>query len=90
MAKEEVLEFEGVVMEVLPEARFRVKLVNDHLIIAYTAGRMKKSRIRTIAGDRVTVEVSPYDLDKGRLIYRHADTTARPSGGRPRPFVRRR
>lgn len=90
MAKEEVLEFEGVVMEVLPEARFRVKLVNDHLIIAYTAGRMKKSRIRTIAGDRVTVEVSPYDLDKGRLVYRHADTSVRPAGGRPRPFVRRR
>lgn len=89
MAKEEVLEFDGVVTEVLPEARFRVRLGNDHVIIAYTAGRMKKSRIRTIAGDRVTVEISPYDLDKGRLVFRHSDATARPAG-RPRPFVKRR
>lgn len=90
MPKEELLEFEGVITEVLPEARFRVKLSNDHEIIAYTAGRMKKSRIRTIAGDRVTVEVSPYDLAKGRLIYRHMD--ARPQQGqRPRrPFIKRR
>ncbi len=71
MAKEEPLEFEGVVTDVLPDARFRVKLENGHEIIAYTAGRMKKHRIRTLAGDRVTVEMTPYDLDKGRVVYRH-------------------
>ena len=59
MAKEEPLEFEGVVTDVLPDARFRVKLENGHEIVAYTAGRMKKHRIRTLAGDRVTVEMTP-------------------------------
>lgn len=73
MAKEELLEFEGLVTDVLPDARFLVKLENGHEIIAYTAGRMKKFRIRTLVGDRVTVEMTPYDLDKGRLIYRHKD-----------------
>ncbi len=76
MAKEELLEFEGIITEALPEGRFRVRLVNDHEIIAYTAGRMKKNRIRTLVGDRVSVEVSPYDLNKGRLIFRHKDTAA--------------
>ena len=71
MAKEEPLEFEGVVTDVLPDARFRVKLENGHEIIAYTAGRMKKHHIRTLAGDRVTVEMTPYDLDRGRVVYRH-------------------
>ena len=78
MAKEELLEFEGVVTDVLPEARYRVKLTNDHEIIAYTAGRMKKNRIRTLVGDRVTVEISPYDLGKGRLVFRHKDESAAP------------
>ena len=59
MAKEELLEFEGVVTDVLPDSRFRVKLDNDHEIIAYTSGRMKKNRIRTLAGDRVTIEMTP-------------------------------
>ena len=91
MAKEELLEFEGVVTDVLPEARYRVKLSNDHEIIAYTAGRMKKNRIRTLVGDRVTVEVTPYDLDKGRLIFRHKDTRERPpTTGAPRHFTKRR
>jgi translation initiation factor IF-1 len=90
MPKEELLEFEGVILEVLPEARYRVRLANDHEIIAYTAGRMKKSRIRTIAGDRVTVEVSPYDLDKGRLIYRHMDARPQQSKQTRRPFIKRR
>ena len=71
MAKEEPLEFDGVVMDVLPDARFRVKLDNDHEIIAYTAGRMKKFRIRTLVGDRVTIEMTPYDLTKGRITYRY-------------------
>ena len=78
MSKEEVLEFEGVVTEVLPDSRFRVKLENDHEIIAYTAGKMKKFRIRTIAGDRVTVEMTPYDLDKGRITFRHKDAKCAP------------
>jgi translation initiation factor IF-1 len=89
MAKEELLQFEGVVTEVLPEGRYRVRLANDHVIMAYTAGRMKKNRIRTLAGDRVTVEISPYDLDKGRLVFRHLDTP-RPTGQRPQYQQRRR
>lgn len=82
MAKEEALEFEGTVLEVLPDAKFRVKLENDHVVVAYTAGKMKKNRIKTLAGDRVTIEMSPYDLEKGRLIFRHKDE--RPAGGAPR------
>jgi translation initiation factor IF-1 len=74
--KEELLEFEGLVIEILPDARYRVQLDNGHLLIAYTAGRMKKNRIKTLAGDRVTVEVSPYDLEKGRLIFRHKSERA--------------
>ena len=82
MAKEEMIPFEGVVLEVLPDARFRVQLESGHIIIAYTAGKMKKNRIKTLAGDRVTVEMSPYDLEKGRLIFRHKDSGAS-SGPRP-------
>ena len=70
MAKEEVLEFPGTVVELLPNATFRVKLENDHEIIAHTAGRMRKNRIRVLAGDKVTVEMTPYDLTKGRITYR--------------------
>ena len=70
MAKEEVLEFPGEVVELLPNATFRVKLENDHEIIAHTAGRMRKNRIRVLAGDKVTVEMTPYDLTKGRITYR--------------------
>jgi translation initiation factor IF-1 len=79
MAKEEMLEFEGVVDEVLPDARCRVKLDNGHMVIAYTSGRMKKNRIRILAGDRVTVEMTPYDLTKGRINFRHKDV--RPGQG---------
>ncbi|EEQ94923.1 translation initiation factor IF-1 [Brucella intermedia LMG 3301] len=70
MAKEEVLEFPGVVTELLPNAMFRVKLENEHEIIAHTAGRMRKNRIRVLAGDKVLVEMTPYDLTKGRITYR--------------------
>ena len=89
MAKEEVVEFEGVVNEVLPNTMFRVQLQNDHQIIAYTSGKMRKHRIRIIAGDRVTVEMSPYDLTKGRISFRHKDekVVAAPI---PRPQFRRR
>ena len=82
VTKEELLEFEGLVLEILPDARYRVQLDNGHALIAYTAGRMKKNRIKTLAGDRVTVEVSPYDLDKGRMIFRHKDERAG-TGSRP-------
>ena len=78
MAKEEVLEFEGVVAEVLPDARCRVQLENGHEVIAYTSGRMKKNRIRILAGDRVSLELSPYDLSKGRITFRHLDRAGPP------------
>ncbi len=70
MAKEELLEFPGVVTELLPNATFRVKLENEHEIIAHTAGRMRKNRIRVLAGDKVLVEMTPYDLARGRITYR--------------------
>ncbi len=79
MAKEEMLEFEGVVDEVLPDARCRLKLDNVHEFIYNTSGRMKKNRIRILAGDRVTVEMTPYDLTKGRINFRHKD--GRPPAG---------
>ena len=71
MAKDELMEFQGTVKELLPNAMFRVLLDNDHEIIAYTAGKMRKFRIRVLAGDRVTVEMTPYDLTKGRITFRH-------------------
>jgi translation initiation factor IF-1 len=70
MAKEELLEFPGVVTELLPNATFRVELENGHTIIAHTAGKMRKNRIRVLAGDKVQVEMTPYDLSKGRINYR--------------------
>ncbi len=70
MAKEELLEFPGTVSELLPNATFRVKLENEHEIIAHTAGKMRKNRIRVLAGDKVLVEMTPYDLTKGRITYR--------------------
>ena len=70
MAKEELMEFNGIVEELLPNAMFRVLLDNDHEIIAHTAGKMRKFRIRVLAGDRVTVEMTPYDLTKGRITFR--------------------
>ncbi|MEW5423356.1 MULTISPECIES: translation initiation factor IF-1 [Amorphus] len=88
MAKEDLIEFEGVVTEVLPDGNFRVRLDNDHQILAYSAGRMKKHRIRTLAGDRVTVEMTPYDLEKGRITFRHKTEGPGPSGGQRRTFRR--
>ena len=73
MPKEDLMQFEGLVTEILPDACYRVQLDNGHQLVAYTAGRMKRNRIKTLAGDRVTIEVSPYDLEKGRLIFRHKD-----------------
>jgi translation initiation factor IF-1 len=71
MAKEELLEFDGTIMELLPNATFRVKLENDHEIIAHTAGKMRRFRIRVLTGDKVLVEMTPYDLTKGRITYRY-------------------
>ena len=70
MAKEEVIEITGTVTELLPNAMFRVVLDNDHEILAHTAGKMRKHRIRVLAGDKVLVEMTPYDLTKGRITYR--------------------
>src|SRR5438874_8908933 len=70
MAKEELLEFPGTVSEVLPNAMFRVRLENSYEIIAHTAGKMRKNRIRVSAGDKVLVEMTPYDLTKGRITFR--------------------
>jgi translation initiation factor IF-1 len=70
MSKEDLIEFNGVVVELLPNAMFRVKLENDHIVLAHTSGRMRKNRIRVLAGDKVTVEMTPYDLTKGRIIFR--------------------
>ena len=70
MAKEELLEFPGVVTELLPNATFRVKLENGHIVIAHTSGRMSKNRIRVLVADKVIVEMTPYDLTKGRIKFR--------------------
>ncbi len=70
MAKEELLEFSGIVRELLPNAMFRVELDNGHEVLAHTAGKMRKFRIRVLAGDRVNVEMTPYDLTKGRITFR--------------------
>tara|TARA_B100001250_G_C19642348_1_gene718854 strand:+ start:505 stop:723 length:219 start_codon:yes stop_codon:yes gene_type:complete len=70
MTKEGSIEFEGVVTELLPNAMFRVKLENNHEVLAHTSGKMRKNRIRVLAGDKVTVEMTPYDLTKGRITFR--------------------
>ena len=70
MAKEDLIEFTGEVLELLPNATFRVKLENEHEILAHTSGKMRKNRIKVLAGDRVNVEMTPYDLSKGRITFR--------------------
>ncbi|MGH6768485.1 MAG: translation initiation factor IF-1 [Xanthobacteraceae bacterium] len=82
MSKEDLLEFEGTVTEVLPDGNFRVRLDNEHELLAYMSGKMRKFRIRTGVGDRVVIEVSPYDLNRGRINFRHKDT-GRPTGSPP-------
>jgi translation initiation factor IF-1 len=76
MAKEEHIEMNGVVSEVLPDSRFRVTLDNGHKLIAYSAGKMRKHHIRILAGDKVSLELSPYDLSKGRITFRHIEARA--------------
>lgn len=70
MAKEELIEFKGKVIEVLPNTMFKVELENEHVILAHTSGKMRKHRIRILLGDKVTVELTPYDLTKGRITHR--------------------
>lgn len=79
MAKEDLIEMSGQVLEVLPDARYRVKLDNGHELVAYTNGKMRKHHIRILAGDKVSLELSPYDLTKGRIIFRHIE--GRPPAG---------
>ena len=83
MAKEQLLEMNGIVMDVLPDSRYRVTLDNGHKLVAYSAGKMRKHRIKIIAGDKVSLELSPYDLSKGRITFRHIDN--RGPIVRPRP-----
>ncbi|APW39520.1 MAG: translation initiation factor [Rhodoferax sp.] len=83
MAKEDLIEMSGVVAEVLPDARFRVTLDNGHSLVAYTAGRMRKHRIRILAGDKVSLELSPYDLSKGRIKFRHIENRGAPPPSQP-------
>ena len=70
MSKQDLLEFKGKVMDLLPNAMFRVKLENGHTVTAHTAGKLRKNRIRVLQGDNVTVEMTPYDLTKGRITFR--------------------
>jgi translation initiation factor IF-1 len=84
MAKEELIEMNGKVDEVLPDSRYRVSLENGHTLVAYAAGRMKKHHIRILAGDRVALELSPYDLSKGRITFRHLEPR---SASAPRPYT---
>lgn len=71
MAKEELIEMDGIVDEVLPDSRYRITLDNGHALTAYSSGKMRKNHIRILAGDKVSLELSPYDLTKGRITFRH-------------------
>ncbi|HEY0859008.1 MAG TPA: translation initiation factor IF-1 [Albitalea sp.] len=84
MAKEELIEMSGVVQEVLPDSRFRVTLDNGHMLVAYTSGKMRKHHIRILAGDNVSLELSPYDLSKGRITFRHLERKSPTTTMRPR------
>ena len=86
MAKEELIEMSGLVSEVLPDSRFRVSLDNGHQLIAYTAGKMRQHHIRILAGDKVTIELSPYDLSKGRITFRHLEKRPPGNSGQRRRY----
>lgn len=88
LAKEEAICIEGVIEEILPDGRFRVLLDNDHRMIAYTAGKMRKFRIRCLVGDRVHVELTPYDLSKGRIVFREITRSPGIGGKRRAGFKR--
>ncbi|MFT4266700.1 translation initiation factor IF-1 [Xenophilus sp. Marseille-Q4582] len=82
MAKEELIEMQGAVTEVLPDSRYRVTLENGHEVIAYSGGKVRKNHIRIILGDKVSLEMSPYDLTKGRITFRHLERRGPPPTGR--------
>ena len=84
MAKEDLIEMRGTVDEMLPDSRYRITLDNGHQLGAYTGGKMRKHRIRILAGDNVTLEMSPYDLNKGRITFRHLERSAPRGPARPR------
>ena len=90
MSKEELLAFSGVIEEILPDGRFGVRLENGSRIIAYTAGKMRKSRVRSVVGDGVQVEMTPYDLSKGRIVFRDRSPAPPTTGDRPGRFRRKR
>lgn len=90
MAKEELIEMRGRVEEVLPDSRYRVVLENGHNLVAYSGGKMRKNHIRIIAGDYVTLELSPYDLSKGRIMFRHLPPREGTGFGAPQQQQRRR
>ncbi|HWP18980.1 MAG TPA: translation initiation factor IF-1 [Burkholderiaceae bacterium] len=85
MAKEELIEMQGVVNELLPDSRYRVTLDNGHQLVAYTSGKMRKNHIRILAGDKVSLELSPYDLSKGRITFRHLERRGPPMSAPRRP-----
>jgi translation initiation factor IF-1 len=89
LAKEELITLEGQIDEILPDGRFGVMLDNEHRIIAYTAGKMRRFRIRSVVGDRVHVELTPYDLSKGRIVFRERTPGQGPNGQRRRGSFRR-
>lgn len=84
MAKEDLIELSGLVQEVLPDSRFRVTLDNGHEVMAYTSGKMRKHHIRILAGDKVSLELSAYDLSKGRITFRHIEGRGPAAPQRPR------
>ncbi|HEX5805845.1 MAG TPA: translation initiation factor IF-1 [Macromonas sp.] len=86
MSKEDLIEMQGKVEEVLPDSRYRVTLDNGHSLVAYSGGKMRKNHIRILAGDKVSLELSPYDLTKGRITFRHLEPR---SGGAPAPARRK-
>jgi translation initiation factor IF-1 len=89
LAKEELIEMQGVVSQELPDTRFRVTLENGHEVVAYVSGKMKQHRIRILAGDKVTLEMSPYDMTRARINFRHKDENPLARGPR-RPTFRRK
>jgi translation initiation factor IF-1 len=89
LAKEAMIEMEGTVQEVLPNTQFRVRLTNGADVLAYAGGKMRQRRIRIIAGDRVSLEMSPYDITRGRINYRHQDSPAPATARRKFPYKKR-
>ena len=89
MAKDEMIEMQGTVHEVLPNTQFRVRLENGADVLAYASGKMRQRRIRIIAGDRVSLEMSPYDITRGRINYRHLDSAAPAPARRKFPYKKR-